>query len=83
MDLIRHPVMNDGYDGPESDEWANTLTVLSTFDRPAHVEWANRDRPTTPPRDPWNGPIDAFLDYLTGTSRNPGAFIVENTRDRR
>ena len=65
---ILHPNMNDGF---ESDTWADDLAVLETFDRPVHVEWANRNRPTTPPKDPWNGPIDEFLDYLTGTTTAP------------
>lgn len=71
MDGIRHATMNDGWDGPESDEWATNLAILPTFDRPEHVSWANRNRPTTPPLDPWNGPIDQFIDYLTGTATAP------------
>ncbi|AGP29691.1 hypothetical protein A606_00165 [Corynebacterium terpenotabidum Y-11] len=65
---ILHPNMNDGF---ESDTWADDLTITESFDRPEHVSWANRKRPTTPPRDPWNGPIDQFLDYLTGTTTAP------------
>lgn len=76
MDLIKHPVLHDGWDGPESDEWAENLAILPTFDRPSHVHWANRDRPTTPPRDPWNGPLSEFLDYLTGTATAPGASVM-------
>ncbi|CAM5411324.1 hypothetical protein CVA01_25050 [Corynebacterium variabile] len=69
MDLLRHPNMNDGF---ESDTWADDLTFTETFDRPEHVSWANRTRPQTPPKDPWNGPIDEFIDYLTGTTTAPG-----------
>lgn len=67
MDIM-HPIMTDGY---ESDSWADDLTITETFDMPERVEWANRDRPTTPPLDPWNGPIDEFLDYLTGAVSAP------------
>lgn len=68
MDGIQHPVMNDGH---ASDTWADDLTITETFDRPEHVEWAGRNRPTTPPLDPWNGPLSDFLDYLTGTATAP------------
>ncbi|MGP5183143.1 hypothetical protein ACTXKY_05370 [Corynebacterium variabile] len=74
MDGIQHATMNDGWEGPESDEWADNLTITETFDRDDTVNWTGpRKRPTAPVTDPWAAetPIEEFIDYLTGTSSAP------------
>lgn len=82
MDLIKHPVLHDGWDGPESDEWVDNLTITETFDRDDTVNWTGpRKRPTAPVTDPWAAetPIEEFIDYLTGTATAPGVSVNPGT----
>lgn len=39
--------------------------------------WHQRQRPSQPFLDPWNGPLDAFLDYLTGTDGAPALSQIQ------
>lgn len=39
--------------------------------------WHQRERPSQPLTAPWNGPLDAFLDYLTGTVDAPALSQIQ------
>lgn len=39
--------------------------------------WHQRQRPSQPLTDPWNGTVDAFLDYLTGTDNAPALSQIQ------